>query len=107
MTELPHTSDGPPRGAALANWIETTLRAALAPTELDVEDDSASHAGHAGAASGSHFNVTIVSAAFAGKSRVARHRLVYDALAEAMRNGIHALAIIALTPEEFVTRTER
>lgn len=96
-----------PQGAALGPWIETRLTQALAPLQLHVEDDSASHAGHAGAASGSHFNVSIVSAAFAGKSRVARHRLVYDALADAMRNGIHALAIIALTPEEFANRTDR
>ncbi|WP_205172694.1 BolA family transcriptional regulator, partial [Burkholderia sp. LMG 13014] len=48
-----------------------------------------------------HFTVTIVSAAFAGKPRVARHRLVYDALADAMQRGIHALAIVAYTPEEF------
>ncbi len=96
-----------PTGAALGPWIETQLTQAFAPLQLDVEDDSASHAGHAGAASGSHFNVSIVSAAFAGKSRVARHRLVYDALADAMRNGIHALAIVALTPEEFANRTDR
>ncbi|MBC8845093.1 BolA family transcriptional regulator, partial [Escherichia coli] len=55
----------------------------------------------AGAAAGGHFTVTIVSAAFAGKPRVARHRLVYDALADAMQRGIHALAIVAYTPEEF------
>ncbi|HTJ92148.1 MAG TPA: BolA family protein [Pararobbsia sp.] len=81
--------------------IEARLNAALAPSHLDIEDDGARHAGHAGAASGGHFNVTIVTAAFAGKSRVARHRLVYDALADAMQNGIHALAIAAYTPEEF------
>jgi BolA protein len=81
--------------------IETRLNTALAPIHLLVEDDSARHAGHAGAASGGHFNVTIVTAVFAGKTRVARHRLVYDALADAMQNGIHALAIAAYTPEEF------
>ena len=81
--------------------IETRLNDTFAPVHLFVEDDGARHAGHAGAASGGHFNVTIVTAAFAGKTRVARHRLVYDALADAMRNGIHALAIAAYTPEEF------
>lgn len=81
--------------------IETRLQAVLAPLHLEIEDDGARHAGHAGAASGGHFNVTIVTPAFAGKSRVARHRLVYDALADAMRDGIHALAIAAYTPEEF------
>ena len=81
--------------------IETRLNAALAPLALTVRDDSAQHAGHAGAAAGGHFTVTIVSDAFAGKPRVARHRLVYDALADAMQRGIHALAIVAYTPEEF------
>ncbi|KVZ04845.1 BolA family protein [Burkholderia stagnalis] len=81
--------------------IEARLTAALAPASLMVRDDSAQHAGHAGAAAGGHFTVTIVSAAFAGKPRVARHRLVYDALADAMQRGIHALAIVAYTPEEF------
>ncbi|MXN75549.1 BolA/IbaG family iron-sulfur metabolism protein [Burkholderia sp. 4701] len=81
--------------------IEARLTAALAPASLTVRDDSAQHAGHAGAAAGGHFTVTIVSAAFAGKPRVARHRLVYDALADAMQRGIHALAIVAYTPEEF------
>ncbi|RQV10398.1 BolA family transcriptional regulator [Burkholderia cenocepacia] len=81
--------------------IEARLTASLAPLSLTVRDDSAQHAGHAGAASGGHFTATIVSSAFAGKSRVARHRLVYDALADAMQRGIHALAIVAYTPEEF------
>ena len=80
--------------------IETRLTAALAPVSIDVRDDSAQHAGHAGAAAGGHYHVTIVASAFAGKARVARHRMVYDALAEAMQRGIHALAITALTPEE-------
>ncbi|KAB0635603.1 BolA family protein [Burkholderia latens] len=81
--------------------IEARLTASLAPLSLVVRDDSAQHAGHAGAAAGGHYTVTIVSAAFAGKPRVARHRLVYDALADAMQRGIHALAIVAYTPEEF------
>ncbi|CAB3755146.1 BolA family transcriptional regulator [Burkholderia puraquae] len=81
--------------------IEARLTASLAPLSLTVRDDSAQHAGHAGAAAGGHFTVTIVSAAFTGKPRVARHRLVYDALADAMQRGIHALAIVAYTPEEF------
>ena len=82
--------------------IETRLAAALAPlTSITVRDDSAQHAGHAGAAAGGHYSVTIVAAVFAGNARVARHRLVYDALADAMQRGIHALAITAYTPEEF------
>ncbi|WP_321937605.1 BolA family protein [Paraburkholderia sp. J8-2] len=80
--------------------IETRLTAALAPVSIEVRDDSAQHAGHAGAAAGGHYHVTIVAPAFAGKARVARHRMVYDALADAMQRGIHALAITALTPEE-------
>ncbi|HVE08850.1 MAG TPA: BolA family protein [Paraburkholderia sp.] len=82
--------------------IEARLAAALAPVQsIAVRDDSAQHAGHAGATAGGHYSVTIVAAAFAGKQRVARHRLVYDALADAMQRGIHALAITAYTPEEF------
>ncbi|VVE61481.1 BolA family protein [Pandoraea captiosa] len=80
--------------------IEARLNAALSPLELTLENDSARHAGHAGAASGGHYNVRIVSAAFTGRNRVARHRLVYDALADLMQNGIHALAIVALAPGE-------
>ncbi|XUW89864.1 BolA family transcriptional regulator [Burkholderia sp. M6-3] len=88
--------------AERAALIEARLTAALAPiTSIQITDDSAQHAGHAGAAAGGHFSVTIVAAAFAGKPRVARHRMVYDALADAMQRGIHALAITAYTPEEF------
>ncbi|ALS61442.1 BolA family protein [Pandoraea norimbergensis] len=80
--------------------IEARLTAALSPIEMVLENDSARHAGHAGAASGGHYNLRIVSPAFAGRNRVARHRLVYDALADLMQNGIHALAIVALAPGE-------
>lgn len=81
--------------------IRSRLCAALEPVvSLDVRDDSAQHAGHAGASAGGHYSVTIVAAAFAGKPRVARHRMVYDALADALQRGIHALAITAYTPEE-------
>lgn len=74
---------------------------ALAPASLHLEDESAQHAGHAGAASGGHYRVTIVSSRFAGLGAVARHRLVYEALGDLMQKGIHALAISAYTPEEF------
>lgn len=81
--------------------IDSRLRASLQPDEITVVDDSARHAGHAGAASGGgHYNLRIVSARFAGLTRVARHRLVYDPLSDLMRNAIHALAIEALTPDE-------
>ena len=81
--------------------IRERLTGALAPQSIDVQDDSAAHAGHAGARSGGgHFQVTIVSAAFAGKSLVERHRMVYDALGAAMRDEIHALVIRAVAPDE-------
>jgi BolA protein len=86
----------------VAAQIEAKLRAALAPSRLAVIDDSARHAGHAGAAPGgeTHFTVEIVAAAFAGKPRVARHRMIYDLLAEEIAGGVHALALKTLTPEE-------
>jgi BolA protein len=66
------------------------------PRRLELIDDSALHAGHAGARSGGgHYRLTIVSAAFSGKNTVARHRMIYDALGEMMRREIHALAIQA------------
>jgi BolA protein len=81
--------------------IERRLADALDPTAIAVTDDSARHAGHAGAASGGgHYNLRVVSARFTGLGRVARHRLVYDALSDLMRHAIHALAIEALTPDE-------
>jgi BolA protein len=86
--------------------LEARLTEALHPQSVHIDDDSAAHAGHAGAAAGSHYTVTIVAACFAGKARVARHRLVYDALAEEMRRGVHALAIRAYTPQEFAEQFE-
>lgn len=81
--------------------MEQRLRAALAPVQLDVVDDSARHAGHAGARDGrGHFNVRVVSAAFAGLRPLARHRAVYAALGAMMEADIHALGVEALTPEE-------
>ena len=81
--------------------IERRLRDDLEPVTLALVDDSAKHAGHAGAASGGgHYNLRIVSSRFAGLNRVARHRVVYHSLSDLMRNAIHALAIEALTPEE-------
>ena len=76
--------------------------AALAPSRLELLDQSAQHAGHAGAAPGgnTHWKLTIVSALFAGKPRVARHRMVYEALGELMQQPIHALEIDARTPDE-------
>ena len=76
--------------------IEQQLRTRLEPSRLEVLDESAAHAGHAGANEqgfGSHFRVRIASPAFAGKSRVACHRLVYDAMQNFIDQGLHALAI--------------
>jgi BolA protein len=83
-----------------ASQVELTLRAALAPQHIEVQDDSHLHAGHAGAREGSHFTVRVVSAAFEGLGRVARHRLVYSALSAELRQGIHALALEARAPSE-------
>jgi BolA protein len=83
-----------------AGRIEAALRAVLQPTAIEVQDDSHLHAGHAGAKEGGHFTVRVTSAAFAGLSRVARHRLVYDALRSLVAEGIHALAIEAREPAE-------
>jgi BolA protein len=81
--------------------IRKELTAALAPLALDIEDESHRHAGHAGARDGrGHFRVRIVSAAFEGKSALARHRAVYAALGDLMQTDIHALAIDARAPEE-------
>jgi BolA protein len=81
--------------------MEQCLRAALQPLRLEIKDESAKHAGHAGARDGGgHFDVTIVAAQFAGKGLLQRHRLVYDALGEAMRKDIHALSIHAFSPDE-------
>jgi BolA protein len=76
--------------------------AALAPERLELEDESARHAGHAGAAPGgnTHWRLTIVAQAFAGKLPLERHRMVYAALGDLMHNPIHAIAIRALAPGE-------
>lgn len=87
--------------ASRTETIDELLRAALAPTELLVKDQSYLHEGHAGAREGKgHFDVTIVSEQFDGLNRIARHRLVYDALGAFMESDIHALRITALSPAE-------
>jgi BolA family transcriptional regulator, general stress-responsive regulator len=78
-----------------ATELEGLLRAALAPTDIAVNDDSHLHAGHAGASEGRHFSVRISSPRFAGLKPLARHRLVYDSLGPLGPLGIHALAIDA------------
>jgi BolA protein len=81
--------------------IEQALRDAIQPlSSLEVINESHLHVGHAGAGEGSHWRVRLVSARCAGLGRVARHRLVYDALRSVMPQGIHALAIEARAPDE-------
>lgn len=86
----------------VAMTIDNKLRAAFAPVRLAVEDESSQHHGHAGWREGgeTHFRVEIVSAAFEGKNRVTRQRLVYAALKDELDAGLHALAMTALTPQE-------
>ena len=88
--------------ASRATRIETVLRAAFAPDILAVTDDSARHAGHAGAHQDgqTHYTVLLVSAAFQGKGRVDRHRAVQAALAGEFASGLHALALVLRTPAE-------
>jgi len=85
--------------------VEKAMRerlVSLAPLSLDLRDESAQHAGHAGSrpSGGSHWQLTIVSEAFRGQSAVARHRMVYEALGDLMKRDIHALRIEALAPEQ-------
>ncbi len=89
----------PSEPSRLADQMAEVLRAALQPTELEVIDESAAHAGHAGANGtgwGTHFRVRIASPLFTQRSRVARHRLVYDALQKFIDQGVHAIAIETL-----------
>ncbi len=79
--------------------IRQRLQAALAPVSLEVVDEGHMHVGHAGEGQG-HFRVRIVSATFAGKHAIARHRMVYAAVDDMIGHGIHALAIEARTPDE-------
>jgi BolA protein len=87
---------------SVAETIRRKLTERFAPTRLEVEDQSHRHVGHEGARPGgeTHFAVTIVSTAFAGQSRVARQRLVYETLAQELAAGVHALSLTTLTPDE-------
>lgn len=93
----------------IADRIRRKLTGALAPSRLEIVDDSHRHAGHAGhdPRGESHFSVTIVSGGFAGKSRIERQRLVYALLAEELAERVHALALTTLTPEEAASRGGR
>jgi BolA protein len=87
---------------AVAAAIDNKLRAKFAPVRLTIEDESSKHHGHAGWREGgeTHFKVEIVSSAFDGQNRVARQRLVYAALKAELDAGLHALALVTLTPAE-------
>ena len=86
----------------MAARLRAKLEAALSPSLLDIEDESAKHAGHAGAREGgeTHFRVRIVSQSFAGLNRVERQRKVYAAVAEELAERVHALSLVTLTPDE-------
>jgi BolA protein len=86
----------------VADTIRRKLTQWLAPTRLDIVDESHRHAGHAGArpAGETHFAVTIVAAGFAGLNRVARQRLVYGILADELATRVHALSLTTLAPDE-------
>lgn len=86
--------------AQRVSMIRRRLTNALQPESLDIEDDSARHAGHASAGGGGHFNVIIVSDKFNGLNLIKRHRMVYDAVADMMNSEIHALSMKTYTPEE-------
>jgi BolA protein len=90
------------QGANMTTRLRAKLEAALSPLSLDIEDESAKHAGHAGAREGgeTHYRIRIVSQSFAGLSRVQRQRKVYAAVAEELAERVHALSLVTLTPDE-------
>jgi BolA protein len=84
------------------NLIETIQHrlASLQPVSLEIQDDSALHAGHAGNTGGGHFTLKIVSSQFSQKSQIIRHRLIYQALTDLIPQQIHALSILAISPDD-------
>ncbi len=90
------------QGANMTSRLRAKLEAALSPLALDIEDESAKHAGHAGAREGgeTHYRIRIVSESFAGLNRVQRQRKVYAAVAEELAERVHALSLVTLTPDE-------
>lgn len=87
---------------SMSDTLTTKLKSALDAVEVQVVDESEAHRGHAGWRPGgeTHFRVRVVAERFAGLTRVARHRLVYDALTAELAESVHALAILCLTPDE-------
>lgn len=100
MSNEPKNFNDVAREIPVRTMLEQLLQEALEPQELSIRDDSHLHAGHAGAASGAHFSVSVRSDKFAGLNRVQRHRLVYHAVFPLMQDRIHALAIDAHAPGE-------
>ena len=90
----------------VADRLRSKLDQALAPQQLEINDDSAKHSGHAGAREGgeSHFSVLVVSERFQGLNRVARQRLINTALAEDLAGQVHALSLQTLTPAEYAAQ---
>jgi BolA protein len=82
--------------------LRAALERALSPDMLEIVDDSARHAGHAGARGGAHLQVTLVADAFRGRSQLERHRLVYAAAGPLLQGAVHALNITARSPDELV-----
>ena len=84
------------------NLVETikTRLSVLNPVSLEIQDDSALHAGHAGNTGGGHFSITIVSSQFSQKSQIMRHRLIYQALTDLIPQQIHAISILAISPTD-------
>ena len=85
----------------LTETIKARL-ASLQPISLTIKDDSAMHAGHAGNTGGGHFTLTIVSSQFSQKSQIIRHRLIYQALTDLIPQQIHALSILAISPDDSI-----
>ncbi|HMA12434.1 MAG TPA: BolA family protein [Steroidobacteraceae bacterium] len=85
--------------------LRELLQRALAPVDIHIRNDSAAHAGHAGAREGAHLAVTLIADGFAGRTLMQRHRMVYEAAAPLLAGGIHALQIHALTPAEAAARS--
>jgi len=84
------------------NLIETikTRLATLSPSSLEIQDDSVLHASHKGNGGGGHFSIKIVSSQFSQKSQIMRHRLIYQALTDLMPQQIHAISILAISPDD-------
>jgi BolA family transcriptional regulator, general stress-responsive regulator len=85
----------------LTEAIKTKL-AALNPISLEIQDDSAMHAGHAGNTGGGHFTLKIVSSQFSQKSQIMRHRMIYQALTNLIPQQIHAISILAISPDDAI-----